>query len=327
MFVTASENWTNAAQGTRVNFNTTANGTITPGTRMTINDVGNVGIGTTNPGTPLEIVRNGETTILATSYNDDDGSAVFFERARGTAQAPTAVQAGDALGYFGAGGYGATNWGDGVGAMAVLAAENWTDTANGTTVAFATTPLGTTDFVPQVAILSNGNVGLGTPGDVNGIPTATEKLQVFGDIRVGTTGTNGCVKNFAGTGIAGTCPSDRRFKRDITAFGHVLDQFAKLEPVRYYWRTTDFPERHFGNARNYGLIAQDVERVLPELVATDADGFKAVDYSQLPLLAIQAIKELKAENDASRVENDGLKQRVAELERLVRQLLATPVRR
>jgi hypothetical protein len=63
------------------------------------------------------------------------------------------------------------------------------------------------------------------------------------------------------------------------------------------------------------LIAQDVEQVLPELVATDSDGYKAVDYSKLPLLTIQAVKELKAEND-------GLKQRVADLERLVIELLA-----
>ena len=46
------------------------------------------------------------------------------------------------------------------------------------------------------------------------------------------------------------------------------------------------------------MIAQDVEQVLPELVVTGDDGFKAVDYSKLPLLTIQAVKELKAENDA-----------------------------
>ena len=44
-------------------------------------------------------------------------------------------------------------------------------------------------------------------------------LQVFGDIRVGTSGTNGCLKNFAGTGIIGTCSSDRRLKKNITPFG------------------------------------------------------------------------------------------------------------
>ena len=38
--------------------------------------------------------------------------------------------------------------------------------------------------------------------------------------------------------------------------------------------------------------------MLPELVVTGDDGFKAVDYSKLPLLTIQAVKELKAENDA-----------------------------
>ena len=60
----------------------------------------------------------------------------------------------------------------------------------------------------------------------------------------------------------------------------------------------EFPERAFGDRRSFGLVAQEVERVLPELVTTDEDGFKAVNYSKLPLLAIQAIKELKEKNDA-----------------------------
>ena len=90
--------------------------------------------------------------------------------------------------------------------------------------------------------------------------------------------------------------------------------------MHYFWRAADFPAQHFGEGRAYGLIAQDVEQVLPELVVTNDDGFKAVDYSKLPLLTIQAVKDLKSENDA-------LKQRVAELERLVNDLLATSPRR
>jgi len=320
--VRAAETWTDVAQGTSINFNTTAIGTNTPATRVTISPAGDLGLGTPNPNSTLEIVRNGETNFIGTSYNDDDGSAVFFQRARGTSQAPSAVQAGDALGYFGAGGYGATTWGSSAGVVAVIAAENWTDTANGNAIGFATTPLGTTDFVVQAVILGNGFVGLGTPEDVHGIPTAADRLQAFGDIRVGTSGTNGCLKNFAGTGIAGTCASDRRFKRDITPFGPALEKVTALQPVHYFWRAGEFPERHFGNTRNYGLIAQDVEQVLPELVATDSDGYKAVDYSELPLLTIQAVKELKAENASRKAENDGLKQRVAELERLVAELVA-----
>jgi hypothetical protein len=150
-------------------------------------------------------------------------------------------------------------------------------------------------------------------------------LQVFGDARVGNAGTNGCVKRFDGTGLIGTCVSDRRFKKDITPFGPVLNQLTALQPVHYFWRADEFPDRHFGNAQNYGLIAQDVEQVLPELVDTDSDGYKAVDYSKLPLLTIEAVKELKAENDQLKqrvAEIDPLKQRVAELERLLNEVLA-----
>ena len=165
--------------------------------------------------------------------------------------------------------------------------------------------------------MPDGNVGIGTFTE---FPTITDKLQVFGDIRVGTAGTNGCLRRFDGNAIAGTCASDRRFKKDITPFDRVLDRLTALQPVHYSWRASEFPDRHFGEARSYGLIAQDVEQVLPELVVTNDDGFKAVDYSELPLLTIQAVKDLKTENDA-------LKQRVAELERLVRELVATPGRR
>jgi predicted methyltransferase len=99
----------------------------------------------------------------------------------------------------------------------------------------------------------------------------------------------------------------------------MLDKVTALQPVHYFWRTSEFPDRHFGDTQNYGLIAQDVEQVLPELVATDSDGYKVVDYSKLPLLTIQAVKDLKSENDA-------LKQRVSELERLVSELLAATPR-
>jgi hypothetical protein len=83
--------------------------------------------------------------------------------------------------------------------------------------------------------------------------------------------------------------------------------------VHFYWRAAEFPDRHFGDTQAYGLIAQDVEQVLPELVVTGADGFKQVDYAKLPLLTIQAVKELK--------------ERVAELERLIQEMRAiTPGR-
>ena len=66
--------------------------------------------------------------------------------------------------------------------------------------------------------------------------------------------------------------------------------------MHYFWRAGDFPQQRSATVGVW-VIAQDVEAVLPELVVTNDGGFKAVDYSKLPLLTIQAVKELKAENE------------------------------
>jgi hypothetical protein len=199
--------------------------------------------------------------------------------------------------------------------MNVNASQNWTDSAQGTALNFNTTTNGTVIPATRMTIDNVGNVGIGTL-------TPLDRLQVDGDIRVGTSGTNGCLKDFGGSGLIGTCASDRRFKQQIRPFGPALASVAALQPVHYFWRSTEFPDRHFGDTRAYGLIAQEVEQILPDLVVTGADGYKAVNYSKLPLLTIQAVKELKVQNDALSGRNATLEQRVAELERLVAELAA-----
>src|SRR5262249_36846182 len=149
--------------------------------------------------------------------------------------------------------------------------------------------LRTNGNVTRMVIDAAGNVGINTT-------TPLDKLHVAGDIRVGT-GTSGCVKDANGTIIAGTCSSDARLKRDIVPFANLLTRLVQLQPVQFYWRVDEFKERHFGEQPSYGLIAQEVEKVLPELVSEDEQGYKAVNYSKLPLLSLQAIKELKADND------------------------------
>jgi hypothetical protein len=123
-------------------------------------------------------------------------------------------------------------------------------------------------------------------------------FNTFGgqNIQVGA-GTTGCVVDRDSTIIAGTCASDARLKKDIEPFEPLLDKVLQLRPVHFDWRAEEYPERGFGASRSYGLIAQDVEAVLPELVTEDAEGYKAVRYSKLPLLLLQALRELKAEND------------------------------
>jgi hypothetical protein len=330
MFVSAAENWTSTAQGTSLNFNTTLNNTTTPGTKMTIDNAGNVGIGTFFPDAPLEVNRTGtDAAFEATVYTAGSGNAnpVFFTRyANGTSAAPTATQTGNILGAWIASGYGATGFGDISGGMGVVAMENFTDTAHGGATGFLSTPIGSTTPALHMAVLPSGFVGIGDWTIPGGTPTAADRLQVFGDIRVGDSGTNGCLKRFDGNFLVGTCVSDRRFKKNITPFGSVLDRITALQPVHFDWRAAEFPDRHFGDSRTYGLIAQDVEEVLPELVVTGEDGFKAIDYTKLPLLTIQAVKELKAENDELRAKNDALKDRVTEIERLIEEMRATSPR-
>ena len=322
----ANQNWTDSAQGTSIRFSTTPNGNTTPGEVMIISSSGTVGIGTgPNPFGTLEIVRNSNSTFTATAAG---GAPQFLGRAsRGTAAAPTAVQSGDTLASFSGGGFGTTAYALSKASINLLAVENWTDSAQGAFIVFNTTPIGSTTPAQAMQISPAGSVGIGTL-------TVADKLQVVGDIRVGTSGNNGCLKDFSGTGIVGTCASDLRFKKDITPFGSVLGSLTRLQPVSYSWRTDEFPQHHFGPVRASGLIAQEVEAVFPELVVTGADGYKAVNYSTLPLLTIQAVKELKSENDALRAENDVLKaqsvafdRRLAELERLMAERLAVAGRR
>lgn len=90
------------------------------------------------------------------------------------------------------------------------------------------------------------------------------------------------------------------FQEKIRPFASVLDKFLRLQPVSYDWRADEYPEYRFGDTRTSGLIAQEVEKVFPEMVSIDAKGYKQVDYSQLPLLMLEAIRELKEENDALR---------------------------
>lgn len=103
-----------------------------------------------------------------------------------------------------------------------------------------------------------------------------------------------------GVCVAGGCPSDVRFKKNIVPLTPTLEKLAKLQPVHFDWRTDQFPDRHFGSERSFGLIAQDVEKVLPELVTEDDKGYKAVNYNELQLLTVQAVRELKEENDLLR---------------------------
>jgi hypothetical protein len=167
--------------------------------------------------------------------------------------------------------------------------------------------------------LNVGPIGAHIDGDVSigGPSNALDKLFVLGDVRVGTTGTNGCVKRFDAAPLTGTCASDLAYKQDIAPLHPLLDKLARVEPSTYLWKADEYPDMNFGRDRAYGLIAQQVEQYLPELVATDEQGMKAVHYHLLPLFLLQGVRELESENGSLREQLVAQDARLAALEAMI----------
>jgi hypothetical protein len=96
-----------------------------------------------------------------------------------------------------------------------------------------------------------------------------------------------------------TASSDERIKTNIKTIENALDKVTQLRGVEY--DRTDI-ERH-----QIGVIAQEVEKVLPDIVHTDENGMKSVAYGNLTAVLIEAIKDLKGEVSELRAELNELK--------------------
>ena len=84
--------------------------------------------------------------------------------------------------------------------------------------------------------------------------------------------------------------SDIRFKENITPIENALDKISKISGNTYDWKAENKAE-HGYEGNDVGVIAQEIEAVLPQLVQTRENGFKAVKYDKLVTLLIEGIKE------------------------------------
>jgi hypothetical protein len=117
---------------------------------------------------------------------------------------------------------------------------------------------------------------------------------VSGNLGIGTTNPAGYKLYVAGTTFSsgGYGSSDVRLKKDVETVAGALDKVERLRGVYFNWRTKEYPERNLDSSRQIGVIAQEVEKVVPELVRTDSQGYKAVSYEKLAALLVEAVKEL-----------------------------------
>ena len=153
---------------------------------------------------------------------------------------------------------------------------------------------GSSTNTPQSINISAGDAGL--EGSPVIIKAGNSQHSVGGRILLipGTgVGGSGMVE-ISGSGTytgTWTQASDERFKKNVKPIQNALDKIEKIKGVRYEFNSDEFPEKHFAGGKQIGLIAQDVEKVLPELVKTDNEGYKSVEYQNMVAVLIEAIKE------------------------------------
>ena len=139
-------------------------------------------------------------------------------------------------------------------------------TINGGTATI--TPTGAATFS---AMSATGNVGVGNTLDINGIDisreTATDLLYFTGGIDADAVFSR----------------SDERLKDNIVPITDAVAKVKALNGVSFNFKKNP--------GKKIGLIAQNVEKVVPEVVMTGADGMKSVEYANLVGLLIEAIKE------------------------------------
>jgi hypothetical protein len=113
-------------------------------------------------------------------------------------------------------------------------------------------------------------VGIANPGSTSGTIVATNDITAY-------------------------YSSDKNLKTNIETISNALQLLDGIRGVYFDWNEIArgmYPDR---TERDIGVIAQEIEEVLPVLVQTRDNGYKAVKYEKMVAFLIQAVKELKAE--------------------------------
>jgi hypothetical protein len=151
-------------------------------------------------------------------------------------------------------------------------------------------------FTETMRIKGNGNVGIGTTN-------VSHKLTVAG--------------NICATGSIGSC-SDIRYKTNIVPMTQSLSRILSIQGIYYDWKKDEYKDKGFTDERQLGFSAQEVEKLFPEIVKTDAEGYKTVDYSRMTPVLVEAVKEQQKQIDELKAQNKQLLESFNELKHLLK---------
>ena len=121
--------------------------------------------------------------------------------------------------------------------------------------------------------------------------TFSDNLIITGNVGIGTTNSSIYTLNVAGSisssntvvALHFDTVSDSTMKENVCILYNSYDKIDQLNPVSFIWKGTD--------QKSFGLIAQDVEKIIPEIVHTNGDSLKTVSYIQLIPFIISVIKD------------------------------------
>jgi hypothetical protein len=147
---------------------------------------------------------------------------------------------------------------------------------------------GVTSNVAGTGVSVSGATGAVTISIGQAVAT-TSNVQ-FNSLGIGMAASATAGRIDATNDIVAYSSSDRRFKENITPIESPLSKIAKIGGYTYDWKEENKIE-HGYDGNDVGVIAQEIEEVLPQLVQTRESGYKAVKYDKLVALLIEGIKE------------------------------------
>ena len=248
---------------------------------------GNVGIGITGPISMLTISKG--TITNANEGNPGDSTVLIRQN--------TNNLGASALEF----GYGAT----GTFATARLVAN--VISGGGGDFRIQTTAGSAGPYATRIYVGSTGNVGIGTT-----LPT--QALDVTGTIHASNLAGAGTTLETDGNGNIIRTPSDIKLKENIVPVAGALSKVLSLQGVYYKWRD----KARFGTQDEIGFIAQDVQKVVPEVVRGGGE-YLSLNYGNLTAVLAEAVKEVNGKVDEngnilsqSQAQQNSLEQKIAD---------------
>jgi hypothetical protein len=251
---------------------------------------GNVGIGTTSPNYPLHIYKTsnarlgieGTTNFAATQYLNSGGSFYI-----GIDDSAGANFTGTAYGRFlySSNAYPMSFFTDGTERMRI--------TSGGDMLLGATSfPSGASGGTGAGTMFINNNLYIGNTAGTSGYAVRFDgyanNLYAIWQNASGTD-QGGVYLSYGAT--SWTANSDLRLKDINGSIDNAIDKLNTLRAVNFSWKSDETKKEMLG------LIAQDVEKVFPQVIDENKDGYMGVRYTELVPVLIAAIQELKAEID------------------------------